>query len=81
MIAMSIYTGARPFSLTQDHYLIKVFQLLDSTFTLPDRHAIAGNLLDSCHAKVKANVDAELSGIRDLNFTFDESTNIATSVY
>ena len=76
MIAMAIYTGARPFSLSQDYYLIKAFKILDSTFTLPDRFAISTNLLDKCYDKVKENVDKKLAGLRHLNFSFDESTNI-----
>ena len=35
---MFIYTGARPFSLTHDHYMIMAFEQLDPTFSLSHRH-------------------------------------------
>ena len=38
--------GPGPSVSSTDYYLIKAFQDLDSTFILPDCHAIAGNLLD-----------------------------------
>jgi len=49
---------------------------LNAAYTLPDRHSLAGRLLDDCYNKVKTQVDARLASCSLLNFVTDESSNV-----
>jgi hypothetical protein len=76
LLAMAIFSGARPFTLFADQDMLAFLQALDPTFYPPSRDTIGTRLLDDCYAVVKQSVDLEVDKIEYLNITADESTDI-----
>jgi hypothetical protein len=76
LLAMAIFSGARPFTLFADQDMLAFLQALDPTYSPPSHDTIGTRLLDDCYAAVKQSVDAEVDKIEYLNITADESTDI-----
>ena len=76
LAAMALYGGARPFATYTDPGMKALLKGLNAAYTPPDRHALAGRLLDDCYDKVKAKVDNRLANCSLLNFVTDESSNV-----
>lgn len=76
LAAMALYCGARAFATYTDPGMKALLKGLNPAYTPPDRHALAGRLLDDCYNKVKAKVDNRLANCSLLNFVTDESSNI-----
>lgn len=76
LLAMAIFSGARPFTLFADQDMLAFLQALDPTFHPPSHDTIGTRLLDDCYAAVKQVVDTEVDKIEYLNITADESTDI-----
>ena len=73
---MSIFANARPFTLFEDPFILDFLGAMKNDYHLPCRSTISSSLLPQCYTLVKKQVDSRISGLKYLNLSADETTNI-----
>ncbi|KAH6600482.1 hypothetical protein BASA50_002268 [Batrachochytrium salamandrivorans] len=77
-IAMHYFCTGTSFQRIEEQHLLKAFQVVNPSVTLPSRQKLAGSLLESCYKKVKIEVDKILScKTQNLCITSDGWSNIS----
>lgn len=70
------YTAALPFTIYNGADMREAFHMLNPAYKPPERHIIAGELLDEVYTNLKETVDKAIHATQMLNIVTDESTDI-----
>jgi Protein of unknown function (DUF 659) len=73
---MAIFANARPFTLFDDPFLLDFLNAMKQDYRLPSRTTISNSLLSQCYSMVKKKVDGQIGGLKYINLSADETTNI-----
>jgi hypothetical protein len=76
LVAQVCFIGASAFNLFERQEMRDLISALNSTYQIPSRQRIAGDLLDEAYNELREEVIKELRRTKFLNVTVDETTNI-----
>jgi hypothetical protein len=77
---MAVYIGERPFNTYENKYIKRfIINVSQNTYTPSSKQLISSQLLIECYTYIKSQVNQQIAHVTNLNFIYDESTNISNN--